>query len=155
MAVGWLTSGRLILGALLSCVLINIAWCLERGIAVVVGTTGFTDERLATVRQQAEKSGHGVLIAANFSIGAVLMMHFAAKAAPFFDSVESVAAHLFFSIPAVKGVEFGGGFSLAAMRGHKANDPIIVEDGTLTTATNRSKLPNPSGTASPIFKSIS
>lgn len=55
---------------------------------------------------------------------------------PFFDSVESVAAHLFFSIPAVKGVEFGGGFSLAAMRGHKANDPIIVEDGTLTTATN-------------------
>ena len=43
-------------------VMSNIAWCLERGIAVVVGTTGFTDDRLATVRQQAEKSGHGEVI---------------------------------------------------------------------------------------------
>ncbi len=74
-------------------VLSNIAWCLERGIAVVVGTTGFTDERLATVRQQAEKSGHGVLIAANFSIGAVLMMHFSEQAAAFFESVEVIELH--------------------------------------------------------------
>ena len=74
-------------------VMSNIAWCLERGIAVVVGTTGFTDERLAAVRQQAEKSGHGVLIAANFSIGAVLMMHFSEQAAAFFESVEVIELH--------------------------------------------------------------
>lgn len=53
---------------------------------------------------------------------------------PFFDSVESLAAHLLFSIPAVKGVEFGAGFEAARMRGSEHNDPIISADGT--TATN-------------------
>lgn len=51
-----------------------------------------------------------------------------------FDSAESVISHLFFSIPAVKGVEFGAGFEAARMRGSKHNDPIISPDGT--TATN-------------------
>jgi chorismate synthase len=53
---------------------------------------------------------------------------------PFFDSVESVAAHLLFSIPAVKGVEFGSGFAGSRLRGSTNNDPIIASDGT--TATN-------------------
>ena len=53
---------------------------------------------------------------------------------PFFDSVESLAAHLLFAIPAVKGVEFGDGFAVAARRGSQNNDPIIDADGT--TATN-------------------
>ena len=53
---------------------------------------------------------------------------------PFFDSVESLAAHLLFSVPAVKGVEFGAGFEAARMRGSEHNDPIILADGT--TATN-------------------
>ncbi|MCL2747945.1 MAG: chorismate synthase [Oscillospiraceae bacterium] len=47
---------------------------------------------------------------------------------PFFASLESVAASLLFSIPAVKGVEFGDGFALAAMRGSQANDELCVED---------------------------
>ena len=53
---------------------------------------------------------------------------------PFFDSVESLAAHLLFSVPAVKGVEFGAGFEAARMRGSEHNDPIISANGT--TATN-------------------
>ncbi len=53
---------------------------------------------------------------------------------PFFDSVESVASHLIFSVPAVKGVEFGSGFTAARMRGSEHNDPIINARGT--TATN-------------------
>ncbi len=53
---------------------------------------------------------------------------------PFFDSVESVAAHLLFSIPAIKGVEFGGGFGSATLRGSQNNDPIIDADGS--TASN-------------------
>ena len=53
---------------------------------------------------------------------------------PFFDSVESLAAHLLFSVPAIKGVEFGAGFEAARMRGSEHNDPIISADGT--TATN-------------------
>jgi chorismate synthase len=55
---------------------------------------------------------------------------------PFFDSVESVVAHLLFSIPAVKGVEFGSGFAGSCLRGSANNDPIIASDGT--TSTNNS-----------------
>ncbi|MCC8035153.1 MAG: chorismate synthase [Rikenellaceae bacterium] len=52
---------------------------------------------------------------------------------PFFDSVESVLSHLFFSVPAVKGVEFGRGFASAALRGSENNDPIISADGKTLT----------------------
>ncbi|MCD7971014.1 MAG: chorismate synthase [Alistipes sp.] len=55
---------------------------------------------------------------------------------PFFDSVESVLAHLFFSIPAVKGIEFGNGFEAARLRGSENNDPIVSADGK--TGTNNS-----------------
>ncbi|MEW5845288.1 MAG: chorismate synthase [Bacteroidota bacterium] len=53
---------------------------------------------------------------------------------PFFDSVESVISHLAFSIPAVKGIEFGSGFAASRMKGSEHNDPIIDSKGT--TATN-------------------
>ena len=53
---------------------------------------------------------------------------------PFFDSAESLIAHLLFSIPAVKGVEFGKGFEAARMRGSEHNDAIIDKQGM--TATN-------------------
>ena len=53
---------------------------------------------------------------------------------PFFDSVESIAAHLLFSVPAVKGVEFGSGFEGVRLRGSERNDVVIDSNGT--TATN-------------------
>ena len=53
---------------------------------------------------------------------------------PFFDSAESLVAHLLFSVPAVKGVEFGSGFAAARMRGSEHNDPILDAEGH--TATN-------------------
>jgi chorismate synthase len=53
---------------------------------------------------------------------------------PFFNSIESTIGHLAFSIPAIKGVEFGSGFAAAAMRGSAHNDVLINTDGT--TATN-------------------
>ena len=57
---------------------------------------------------------------------------------PFFDSVESVLAHMAFSIPAVKGIEFGAGFRFADLRGSQANDPFRVDEaGRITTATNQ------------------
>jgi chorismate synthase len=52
---------------------------------------------------------------------------------PFFNSIESVISHLVFSIPAVKGIEFGSGFSAAKMSGSKHNDAIIAADGTTST----------------------
>lgn len=72
----------------------NLEFCVRHGIHAVVGTTGFDDERLDTLRGWLrDSSGTGVLIAPNFSIGAILMMRFAAQAAPFFDSVEIVELH--------------------------------------------------------------
>ena len=55
---------------------------------------------------------------------------------PFFDSVESTLARLLFSVPAVKGVEFGAGFGAANMRGSENNDPFTVKDGNVVTQTN-------------------
>ena len=52
---------------------------------------------------------------------------------PFFDSAESLIAHLLFSVPAVKGVEFGAGFEAARMRGSEHNDPIIDSEGHTST----------------------
>ena len=55
---------------------------------------------------------------------------------PWFDTMESMLAHMMFSIPAVKGIEFGAGFNLADLRGSKANDPIALENGKIITMTN-------------------
>lgn len=72
----------------------NLRFCIENGIHAVVGTTGFDEDRLATLRGWlADSPGTGVLIAPNFSIGAILMMRFSAVAAPFFESVEVVELH--------------------------------------------------------------
>jgi 4-hydroxy-tetrahydrodipicolinate reductase len=72
----------------------NIRWCLDHDLHVVVGTTGFDDGRLDTVREWlTDHPGRGVVVAPNFGIGAVLMMRFAAIAAPYFDSVEVVELH--------------------------------------------------------------
>lgn len=57
---------------------------------------------------------------------------------PFFDSVESRLAHLLFSVPAVKGVQFGAGFALATMRGSQSNDPIgLTAQGEVAHISNR------------------
>jgi 4-hydroxy-tetrahydrodipicolinate reductase len=72
----------------------NLEFCIGHGIHAVVGTTGFDDARLATLRGWlADSPGTGVLVAPNFSIGALLMMRFAAAAAPWFESVEVVELH--------------------------------------------------------------
>ena len=55
---------------------------------------------------------------------------------PFFDSVESTLAHLMFSVPAVKGIEFGKGFDISKMRGSEANDEYYLEKGNIKTKTN-------------------
>ena len=75
-------------------VMANLQFCVEHGIHAVVGTSGFDDERLATLRGWlASAPGVGVLVAPNFAVGAVLMMRFAEQAARFFESVEIVELH--------------------------------------------------------------
>jgi 4-hydroxy-tetrahydrodipicolinate reductase len=67
---------------------------VSAGVHAVVGTTGFDEDRLAEVRRWlADAPGVGVVIAPNFGVGAVLMMRFAAMAAPHFESVEIIELH--------------------------------------------------------------
>ena len=55
---------------------------------------------------------------------------------PWFDTVEGLLSHALFSIPAIKGVEFGAGFGMADMRGSQANDAFYVQNGRIITTTN-------------------
>lgn len=72
----------------------NLRWCVEHGLNTVVGTSGFTEDRLAEVRSWLERApAVRALIVPNFSVGAVLMMWFAAKAARFFESAEVIELH--------------------------------------------------------------
>lgn len=57
---------------------------------------------------------------------------------PWFDTFEGVLSHALFSVPAVKGVEFGGGFGLAKLRGSKANDPLRIKNGKIVAEQNLS-----------------
>jgi 4-hydroxy-tetrahydrodipicolinate reductase len=71
----------------------NLEFLIGNGIHAVVGTTGFTTERLEQVQAWLADTNTSVLIAPNFAIGAVLSMHFAKQAAPFFDSAEVIELH--------------------------------------------------------------
>ncbi|MHC5904695.1 4-hydroxy-tetrahydrodipicolinate reductase [Streptomyces sp. S6] len=72
----------------------NLDFCVRHGIHAVVGTTGWTDDRLAQLEGWLAQSPRtGVLIAPNFSIGAILTMKFAQLAAPYFESVEVIELH--------------------------------------------------------------
>ena len=95
----------------------NISWCIERGIHTVVGTTGFTDERLDELRQSlADRDSVGVLVAPNFSIGAVLMMRFAEQAAPFYESAEVIELHHPRKVDAPSGTAANTARKIAAAR---------------------------------------
>jgi 4-hydroxy-tetrahydrodipicolinate reductase len=75
-------------------VMANLDFCVRHGIHAVVGTTGWTDDRLTQLNTALEASPRtGVLIAPNFSIGAVLTMKFAQQAARYYESVEVVELH--------------------------------------------------------------
>ena len=75
-------------------VMANLEFLIANGIHAVVGTTGFSDDRIAILKAWLSASpATGVLIAPNFAIGAVLMMEFAEKAAKYFESAEIIELH--------------------------------------------------------------
>jgi len=75
-------------------VMANLEFLINNGINVVVGTTGFDENRLLIIEKLCKQNPSvGVLIAPNFAIGAVLMMEFAAKAARYFESAEIIELH--------------------------------------------------------------
>lgn len=78
----------------------NAAWtpalaeaCLAAGVRMVIGTTGLNDQFMSWLDAEAAKAKTGVVMAANFAIGAVLMMYFAKQAAPFFEYAEIIELH--------------------------------------------------------------
>ncbi len=72
----------------------NLRWCVEHDLDVIVGTSGFAEDRLDEVRAWlVDHPDVRVLIVPNFSVGAILMMRFAAQAARFFDSAEVIELH--------------------------------------------------------------
>jgi chorismate synthase len=84
---------------------------------------GDPDPRAAASRAAAEGDSVGGLISCRVAPVP------AGLGEPFFDSLESLIAHLVFSVPGVKGIEFGAGFRAARMRGSEHNDPIVAPDG--------------------------
>jgi 4-hydroxy-tetrahydrodipicolinate reductase len=103
----------------------NLRTCIAAGVHCVVGTTGFTDDRLAELRSLlADSPGIGVLIAPNFSVAAVLMMRFAEQAAPFFPSVEVVELHHDRKVDAPSGTATSTARRIAAVRARTDAGPV-------------------------------
>jgi len=96
----------------------NLRFAIEHRIHAVVGTTGFTDDKLATLAGWlAAEPDLGVLVAPNFGIGAVLMMKFAQLAAPYFESVEIIELHHRQKVDAPSGTAGQTARLIAAARG--------------------------------------
>ena len=103
----------------------NIKWSIDHGLHVVVGTSGFTEERYAQVREWLGSEPRvGVLVAANFSIGAVLMMHFATIAARHYDSVEVIELHHPNKVDAPSGTAVATADQIAAVRQESGLGPV-------------------------------
>lgn len=112
----------------------NLEFAISHGIHAVVGTTGFDDFRLEQLRawlgQNGETRRTGVLVAPNFSIGAILMMRFAAEASSFYESVEIVELHHPDKADAPSGTARRTASLIATARKEAGNGP--VPDATST-----------------------
>ena len=97
---------------------------LGKGIHAVVGTTGFTDERLAEVKKLAEANHTAALIAPNFALGAVVMVKLAAEAAKYFRDVEIIEKHHDQKLDAPSGTAILTAQKIAEVReAHKQGHP--------------------------------
>jgi 4-hydroxy-tetrahydrodipicolinate reductase len=97
----------------------------SRGMKVIVGTSGFTEDRIAELKSFWGSDDPGCLIVPNFSIGAVLMMRFAEMASPYFDSAEIIERHEENKPDAPSGTALA-----TAMRMGKKRSSVKLEDNT-------------------------
>ena len=111
----------------------NLRWCVGHGLNAVVGTSGFGEDRLAEVRGWLETQPDArVLVVPNFSVGAVLMMRFAAIAAPFFESAEVIELHHAGKADAPSGTAARTAVMISAARAEAGTAPM--PDATATAA---------------------
>ena len=116
----------------------TLEFALPAGVACVVGTTGFDDSQMSTIRSLTEANPNvGVVIAPNFSIGAVLMMSAAAEAAPYFDSVEIIEYHRKEKLDSPSGTSKATAEFIAQARS-KAGKPTFVPTSTEAKARGES-----------------
>lgn len=101
----------------------NLAWCAERGVHAVVGTTGFDAADLERFSQAFASGPAHAVVAPNFAIGAVLAMHFAALAAPHFDTAEVIEYHHDAKADAPSGTAMLTAERMATASGEWADDP--------------------------------
>lgn len=102
----------------------------QQGFAVLDDSSAFAmQQEIRRISAQGDSTG-GILETAIIGLPAGV-------GEPFFDSVESSLAHMAFSIPAVKGIEFGAGFAFADLLGSQANDAFQWQDDRLVTSTNQ------------------
>ena len=108
----------------------NVEWCADNGVHAVVGTTGFTDDDIADLAKRFDKGDANAVIAPNFAIGAVLMMHFAELAAPYFETAEVIELHHDEKVDAPSGTAMLTARRMAAASPEWADDPtekLVVE----------------------------
>ena len=116
----------------------NVLAALAAGCHVVVGTTGWTDESRADVAAAAKEADRNVFIAPNFALSAVLAMHFAAVAAPYFESAEIIELHHPNKLDAPSGTAVATAEKISAARSGRAmpdateNDPHGTRGGTVS-----------------------
>ncbi|MGZ4625343.1 MAG: 4-hydroxy-tetrahydrodipicolinate reductase [Kineosporiaceae bacterium] len=109
----------------------HVLTCVRHGVHAVVGTTGWTPQRLDAVRAAlGDAPGVGVLVAPNFALGAVLLMRFAAMAAPHYESVEVIELHHPDKVDAPSGTAQHTARLVAAARREAGSSPI--PDATTT-----------------------
>ena len=102
----------------------NLEWCAANGVHAVVGTTGFTPEKLERVRGLFADSDANVIVASNYSIGAILMMEWAAQAARYYESVEIIELHHPNKVDAPSGTAATTAGKIAAARAGVDAPPI-------------------------------
>ncbi len=116
----------------------TLSFCAESGIHAVIGTTGFTEDDLVEWGRQFDPAGGSranCIIAANFAVGAVLMMRFAAMAAPWFEGAEIIELHHEAKRDAPSGTSLRTAEQMAAARA-EASRPEFPADVTSTTVVD-------------------
>jgi 4-hydroxy-tetrahydrodipicolinate reductase len=112
----------------------NVLACIDQGVPVVIGTTGMTAEQVAELDSRARAAGIPLFFAANYAIGAVLMMRFAAEAVRFMPKAEIIELHHDTKLDAPSGTakvtaeRMGGGIPIHSVRlpGLVANQEVIL-----------------------------
>lgn len=106
----------------------NVRVAMAAGVRPVVGTTGITQADLAEIEQLCQKQGLGAVVAPNFALGAVMMMHFAKLAAPYFDYAEIIELHHEQKVDAPSGTALATAQAMRAARGRDfAQAPTLKE----------------------------